>query len=110
MLIDMNTLCAGDPVFELATIYNSYKEFPSMSPDAAEFPGLDVDTAARLWDRTLELYMGDADESVKKKTERRAQILGCIRIIDYFDRHKEHPDWKMGIETCVRDITKHYLY
>ncbi|MCR4814384.1 MAG: aminoglycoside phosphotransferase family protein [Lachnospiraceae bacterium] len=37
MLIDMDTLCAGDPIFELATIYNSYMEFPSISPEAAFF-------------------------------------------------------------------------
>ena len=98
----------GDPIFEMATIYNSYKEFPSMTPKAAAFLGLDVNTAARLWDRTLEIYMGDADESAKKETEKLSQIFGCIRIIDYFDRYKDHPDRQMGIDTCVRDITKHY--
>ena len=108
MLIDMGTLCAGDPIFEMATIYNSYKEFPSMTPKAAEFLGLDVDTASRLWDRILELYMGDADETEKMETERRAQIFGCVRIIDYFDRHKDHPDWQLGIDTCVWGITKQY--
>ena len=108
MLIDMDTLCAGDPIFEMATVYNSYMEFPSMTPKAAAFLGLDVDTAARLWSRTLEAYMGDADEPAKKETERRVQIFGCIRIIDYFDRYIDHPDRKMGIDTCVRDITKYY--
>lgn len=108
MLIDMETLCAGDPIFEMATMYNSYKEFPSMAPEAAAFLGIDVDTAAHIWDRTLELYIGDADKAVRTDTERRAQIFGCIRIIDYFDRHRDHPDQKLGIDICVRDITKLY--
>ena len=109
MLIDMETLCMGDPIFEMATMYNSYIEFPSMAPEAAAFLGIDVDTAARLWNRTLELYTSGAGESVRLDIERKAQIFGCIRIIAYFDSHKEHPDWKMGIETCVRDITKRFM-
>lgn len=108
MLIDMDTLCAGDPIFELASIYNSYKEFPSMSPGAAAFLGIDVDTATRLWDRTLELYTEDSGEAARLDTEKRAQIFGCIRIIDFFDRYRELPDREMGIETCVRDITKRF--
>ena len=55
MLIDMDTLCMGDPIFELATVYNSYKEFPSVSPEAAVFLGIDVETADRLWERTVNL-------------------------------------------------------
>ena len=106
MLIDMETMCAGDPIFEMATMYNSYKEFPSMAEEAATFLGIDVDTAARLWVRTLDLYIGDAGEDVRLETERRARILGCIRIIAYFDRYREIPEWKMGIETCIRDIMK----
>ena len=108
MLIDMATVCAGDPIFEMATIYNSYMEFPSMTPEAAAFLGIDVDTAARLWNRTLDLYTQDAGREARAKTEKMAQIFGCIRIIDFFDRRREHPDQKMGIETCVRDLTKRY--
>ena len=77
-----------------------------MAEEAATFLGIDVDTAARLWDRTLDLYIGDAGEDVRLETERRARILGCIRIIAYFDRYREIPEWKMGIETCIRDIMK----
>lgn len=80
-----------------------------MAPEAAAFLGIDVATAARLWNRTIELYTGDAGEEARLDTERRAQIFGCIRIIDFFDRHREHPAREMGIETCVRDITKRFI-
>ncbi len=53
MLIDMDTLCFGDPIFEMATMYNSYIEFPSLNPNAAFFLGIDVKTAKKsgtgLW-------------------------------------------------------------
>lgn len=106
MLIDMDTLCIGDPIFELATIHNSYREFPSIAPEAARFLGIDVDTAFRIWDRTLELYMGDADNKDVLDTARKAQIFGCIRIIDFVDRHREMPDREKCLKTCIDDITR----
>ncbi len=98
MLIDMDTLCVGDPIFELATIHNSYREFPSIALEAAAFLGIDVDTAYRIWDRTLELYGGDDDTALL------AKIFGCVRIIDFMDRHKDAAESSMCIAACVRDI------
>ncbi len=103
-LIDMDTLCAGDPVFELATIYNSYMEFPSISPDAAAFLGIDVETATHIWERTLKLYLGDKYENEAKETARMAQVLGCIRIMDFADRRPEIPDRDSILKTCRTDI------
>ena len=105
MLIDMDTLCVGDPIFELATICNSYREFPSIAPEAAMFLGLDVETAYKIWDRTLEVYMGDADSRAINDTANKARVLGCVRIIDYMERHKDNPEREICINTCVRDIT-----
>lgn len=105
MLIDMDTLCVGDPIFELATICNSYREFPSIAPEAAMFLGLDVETAYKIWDRTLEVYMGDADSGVINDTANKARVLGCVRIIDYMERHKDSPEREICINTCVRDIS-----
>jgi hypothetical protein len=70
------------------------------------FLGIDVDTAYRLWDRTLELYMGGADHKAVLDTARKAQIFGCIRIIDFVDRHKEMPDREKCLKTCTADITE----
>ncbi|MBR2760054.1 MAG: phosphotransferase [Solobacterium sp.] len=106
MLIDMDTLSTGDPIFELATVFVSYRQFPSIEPKAAYMLGIDVETAARICDRIFELYLDDADEETLRDTKNTAQLLGCIRIIDYLDRHPELPDGKKCIDRCVQDITK----
>ena len=103
MLIDMDTLCTGDPIFEMATIYNSYKEFPSINEEAVAFLGIDMPTAERLWDNTLKLYTG-GDREAMEDTADRAQLLGCIRVIDFMDRKPEHPESSKCIEICTRDI------
>lgn len=104
MLIDMDTLCTGDPVFELATVYNSYREFPSIDPEAAAFLGIDVKTAERICDRTFELYLGENDAGQAEAAVRKARLLGCVRIIDYMDRHRELPPREKCIRHCLRDI------
>lgn len=104
MLIDMDTLCFGDPIFEMATMYNSYIEFPSLNPNAAFFLGIDVKTAKKIWDRTLELYLRDANGVDAADIVRKSLLLGCIRIMDFLDRHNELPDSESCLKVCARDI------
>ena len=106
MLIDMDTLCTGDPIFELATVFVSYRQFPSIEPKAAYMFGIDVDTAATSCDRIFEMYLDEANEETLCDTKIMAQLLGCIRIIDFMDRHAELPDRKKCSDRCVQDITK----
>ena len=106
MLIDMDTLCTGDPVFELATVYNSYREFPSIDPEAAHFLGTDVGTAERICDRTFELYLESDKNAHIEDVMNTARLLGCIRIIDFMKRHSDHPASGYTIECCRRDIEK----
>ena len=104
MLIDMDTLCMGDPIFDLATIYNSYREFPSFDPEAALFLGTDVETAKRICDRTFELYLEGGTAASVRNAVNKARLLGCIRIVDFMNRHAEHPKSRSCIEYCCRDI------
>jgi uncharacterized protein (TIGR02172 family) len=108
MLIDMDTLSTGDPIFELATVFVSYRQFPSIEPKAAYMLGIDVETAAKICDRIFELYLGESNEETLLDVKNTAQLLGCIRIIDYVDRHTELPasDRKKCIDRCVQDITE----
>lgn len=105
ILIDMDTLCSGDPIFELATIYNSYKEFPSIASEAAHFLGIDVQTAAYICDKTFEYYLEGCSEESIEQTILKAQIFGCVRIIDFMQRH-DHPVKKLCIDKCLKDIER----
>ena len=104
MLIDMDTLCTGDPIFELSTVYVSYRQFPSIDPMAAAMLGIDVKTANHICDRTMELYLGESGTQRMEETIKKARILGCVRIIDYMDRHREHPATEMCINRCLHDL------
>ena len=100
----MDTLCTGDPIFELSTVYVSYRQFPSIDPMAAAMLGIDVKTANHICDRTMELYLGESGTQRMEETIKKARILGCVRIIDFMDRHREHPATEMCINRCLHDL------
>ena len=106
MLIDMDTLCIGDPVFELATVYNSYREFPDIDPEAAAFIGISVDMGREIWEKTIRLYYSDASDEELCRIEKKAQILGCVRIINFMNRHREHPAYEAAVSRCLKDINE----
>ena len=82
LLIDMDTLCHGYPIFELASMYNAYVGFSDTNHhQVEEFIGLSYDTAVHFWKESLRLYLGEPDEERFKEVEEKAQLIGYTRIL-----------------------------
>ena len=82
LLIDMDTLCHGYLIFELASMYNAYVGFSDTNHhQVEEFIGLSYDTAVHFWKESLRLYLGDPDEERFKEVEEKAQLIGYTRIM-----------------------------
>ena len=82
LLIDMDTLSYGHPVFEFAFIFGIYVGFGELDPSIIEnFLGLPIELAHQLWDRMLHLYLGNVDEATVRSVEEKAMVLGYARII-----------------------------
>ena len=81
LLIDMDTICHGHPVFELASMYNAYKGFSEFDHDVVKtFLGIDYDTACEIWDKSLRLYLGTDDEAKIAEVEKKAMLAGFMRL------------------------------
>ena len=82
LLIDMDTLCHGHPIFELASIYNAYVGFGLVDPEVLKaFLGIPAETCAAFWRRSLELYLDTADEDRLNEVEAKAKIIGLTRLM-----------------------------
>lgn len=82
LLIDMDTLAVGHPVFELGSIFNAFRGFFEVDTDGIEsFQGFSAETGRRLWRRTLELYLGTKDEDIIGSVEDKARIIGYTRLL-----------------------------
>lgn len=105
LLIDMDTLSYGHPVFELATIYTAYVGFGEADPTIVEnFIGLPYETCCRFWKEFLFRYLGTDDEEKAKETEEKVRLLSYVRQL----RHSSSRSYNNADETnlCVSMITK----
>lgn len=82
LLIDMDTLCHGHPVFELASMFNAYEGFHELDPSGCQdFLGIPKDMASALWQKELRLYLDGADEETVRTVEDKARIVGYTRLM-----------------------------
>jgi len=82
LLIDMDTLAQGDPVFEFASIYNAYVGFYDFNHAASmDFQGLPYEITASIWKKLLPLYFGTTDPAKLKAVEDKAAVLGYTRLM-----------------------------
>ena len=82
LLIDMDTLCHGHPIFELASMYNAYLGYTELDhQNVKDFLGIDYATAEEFWRLSLRMYLPDADEATLRAVEEKAMIVGYTRIM-----------------------------
>lgn len=63
MLIDMDTISTGQPIFDLMALYVTYILFTEDDPDnLRSFLGIPNDWGGRIWQSILGNYFGSADE------------------------------------------------
>ena len=107
ILIDMDTLSVGHPIFELATLYAPYCAFNEDDPGNSErFFGIKDQDASALYNALLNLYFGKDDQVIKDKIklvayihmvwwnqvntpENNARLEGCrgrlYKLLDQYD-------------------------
>jgi uncharacterized protein (TIGR02172 family) len=82
MLIDMDTLCLGDPVFDFGSLFNAYVGREMVVPgNNKEFLGITAEQGKVFWNKTLEFYFGTDDKAQLEEIERRAVIVGELRLM-----------------------------
>ena len=82
LLIDMDTLCQGHPVFELASVFNAYVGFSEVDNSVSEsFLGIPHDLSVSIWKKTLPLYLGTDDAEKVADVERKASLIGYSRLM-----------------------------
>ena len=82
LLIDMDTICVGNPIFEFGSIFNAYQGFSDVDhKDIESFLGITYETGAKLWKRILQLYFDGVSEAELDIIEAKAQLIGFTRIM-----------------------------
>ena len=82
LLIDMDTLCMGHPIFELASMYNAFLGFSELDHDEImRFMGYNRETSHRFWKQALKAYLSTEDEALCEQIEEKARVIGYVRML-----------------------------
>ena len=98
LLIDMDTLCHGHPIFELGSMYNALRGFSEINHDnIAGFIGIDFETGTQLWHKFLSLYLHTEDDERIREVERKAQVIGYTRLLRRSIRRQDTENHELDI-------------
>ena len=98
LLIDMDTLCMGHPIFELGSMANAFIGFPELNQGSVQdFLGFSSELAAEFWRRTLAMYLDTEDEARLNEVDTKARIVGYMRLLRRTIRRSE-PNREKNIE------------
>ena len=82
ILIDLDTLCVGHPVFEFGSMYNAFLGFSELDHNAIKlFMGYDRETSERFWNMSIKRYFGTDDEAFCREVENKASVIGYTRLL-----------------------------
>jgi len=90
LLIDMDTLSVGHPIFELAQMYSSYIGFSEYNHQIVlDFQGFDHKTSVEFWHKSLRAYLNTRDEKKVSEAEEKIRCLAYADLIDWKRRHSD---------------------
>lgn len=93
LLIDLDTLSVGVPVFELGSMYNAFLGFSELDNKRVEkFMGYDRTMSQKFWHMSLAKYLGTDDENIILDAENKARVVGYTRILRRSIRRNEGED------------------
>ena len=103
ILIDMDTLAVGNPIFEFASIYLAYIGYGELDHSLVEdFIKLDWETANYTFYKLVDLYFEDKDEEYKKDVIEKARVVGYTRALRR--TIKRHPERVEHIEHYRKEL------
>ena len=95
LLIDMDTLSVGHPIFEFVPMYNAYVGYSEYDPEIVlHFQGYPAETARKFWHDSLAAYLRTEDEEKIREVEDKVRCLAYAYLIDRSLRRAKTEDEK----------------
>lgn len=107
LLIDMDTLCMGNPVFEMASVFLAYVGYSENDHSISQsFMGVPHELCEQIWEKTIRLYFGTEDEAKLKELTDKAKLIGYTRMMRRTIRRNgfDTEAGRRDIETCRKHI------
>ena len=107
LLIDLDTLCLGHPIFELGSMYNAFLGFSELDHSAIKrFMGYDRETSAKFWNLALRKYLGTEDQARIDEVESKARVIGYTRLLRRYVRRPDEDGAQEKIAHYKKELTE----
>lgn len=109
LLIDMDTICHGHPIFEFGSIFNAYQGYCALDHEnCLNFLGIDYETCTEIYRKTLKYYFDDKSDAEIEAISHKAEIIGFTRIMRRSIRRNgfDTEDGKAMIEYCASRLAE----
>ena len=108
VLIDLDTLSVGHPVFEFGYMYNAFINYSAVNPlNVLGFLGFPLEVATKFWRLSLEKYFNTTDKEFIDRIEEKAKLVGTVRALRHAIRHPEdeYAEQKVAIyKEFIKDL------
>ena len=96
LMIDMDTLSYGHPIFDLTDTYFAYVGLGLVSEEKVQsFLGMDKDVYSKIWPKFIRLYLKTDDENRINEVNKKIECLNAVHMIRYVSKHrKEEPTYQ----------------
>lgn len=108
LLIDMDTLAYGHPVFEFASTFLAFVGFGELDPEVtSKFMQLDYETTKYIWSKCFEYYFDSTDEAYLSSLKDKASLIGYTRLLRRtLRREADTEHGKAQIAYCKKRISE----
>ena len=109
LIIDMDTLCVGHPIFELAWAYLTFVGRSETDPHVVEaFLGLPYELTSRFWRDALRSYLGERDEARLDEVQDMARTLAYARLARFVLRwgNQDTPEGRRTLKHCAARLNE----
>ncbi len=104
LLIDMDTLAYGNPVYELANVYMTMVGFGEKDKSLIEnFLGIPCEKANKVWNKFIVLYTGIEEPEKIEEVENKVKLICYFHLMSHFINHGYNGD-----EEATQEIIKYY--
>ncbi len=109
LLIDMDTLSFGHPIFELASMFLGFVGFGELDHNVTlKFMKLPYETTVYIWKKALSLYLDTEEEARITEVSEKAMIIGYARLMRRTIKRigYDDPEGKAIIENCKAHLSE----
>ena len=101
ILIDMDTLCMGHPIFEIGSMFNAFVGYSELDhQNMMDFFGYSFETAGRFFNMSLKSYLGTDDDAICQSVAEKAMVIGYTRMLRRAIRRPNDADSPAKIARC----------